>query len=254
MITINKNDANIIEIFSSVQGEGPYIGYRQLFIRFAFCNLDCSYCDTEFTAGKFYKIEEKPSTGIFKEYENPVNIENLVKIMSDFLYLNHHSISLTGGEPLLHVEFLQNFIAKLKSDSKYQNLKVYLETNGTLPDHLIEIINLIDIISMDIKLESSTFNPVPWKEHKEFLDIAIANNKEIFAKVVIADKITAKEIEKIKEIFCGKKIPVILQPVSSSNKAIVPSSKKLMDIQESLLEQIDDVRIIPQVHKYMNLL
>ena len=40
--------ANIKEIFLSIQGEGPYIGYRQVFIRFCGCNLDCQYCDTDF--------------------------------------------------------------------------------------------------------------------------------------------------------------------------------------------------------------
>ena len=40
-------DAPIIEIFSSIQGEGLLIGERQIFVRFAGCNLDCTYCDTK---------------------------------------------------------------------------------------------------------------------------------------------------------------------------------------------------------------
>ncbi|MCL5059022.1 MAG: 7-carboxy-7-deazaguanine synthase QueE, partial [Actinobacteria bacterium] len=38
--------AAVREIFSSVQGEGPYVGTRQIFIRFDGCNLSCRYCDT----------------------------------------------------------------------------------------------------------------------------------------------------------------------------------------------------------------
>ncbi|MBN1405468.1 MAG: 7-carboxy-7-deazaguanine synthase QueE, partial [Candidatus Omnitrophica bacterium] len=42
-----NNTANVLEIFSSIQGEGIYVGERQIFIRFAGCNLNCVYCDTK---------------------------------------------------------------------------------------------------------------------------------------------------------------------------------------------------------------
>ena len=38
----------IKEIFTSIQGEGLFIGYKQLFIRFCGCNLSCNYCDTDY--------------------------------------------------------------------------------------------------------------------------------------------------------------------------------------------------------------
>ena len=43
-----ENKAKIKEIFSSIQGEGEYIGCKQIFIRFCACNLNCAYCDTDF--------------------------------------------------------------------------------------------------------------------------------------------------------------------------------------------------------------
>ncbi|MBI2447469.1 MAG: 7-carboxy-7-deazaguanine synthase QueE, partial [Candidatus Omnitrophica bacterium] len=36
----------ISEIFSSIQGEGLYLGKRQIFVRFYGCNMRCAYCDT----------------------------------------------------------------------------------------------------------------------------------------------------------------------------------------------------------------
>ena len=70
----------INEIFSSIQGEGPVVGYKQLFIRFCGCNLNCAYCDTEFDIGKEYSPQE-----LFK------------KISTEYDLKTFHSISLTGG-------------------------------------------------------------------------------------------------------------------------------------------------------------
>ncbi len=57
--------APIREIFVSVQGEGPYVGYRQAFVRFPKCNLECLYCDTpkDWNAGNKCKVEQKPAPG-----------------------------------------------------------------------------------------------------------------------------------------------------------------------------------------------
>ena len=47
----------IKEIFTSVQGEGPYVGYKQLFIRFCNCNLKCNYCDTDFSGEEYEEFD-----------------------------------------------------------------------------------------------------------------------------------------------------------------------------------------------------
>ena len=43
-----SDKVRVKELFTSIQGEGPFIGYKQLFIRFCGCNLTCSYCDTDY--------------------------------------------------------------------------------------------------------------------------------------------------------------------------------------------------------------
>jgi organic radical activating enzyme len=254
-MTNNDLNANIVEIFSSIQGEGPYIGYRQLFVRFALCNLSCMYCDTKYTPEKYSRIETYPGKGSFKEIKNPVNIDQLIFEIEKLNCFNHHSLSLTGGEPLLSSDFLDCFLGKLNKINK--NLKVYLETNGALPLELEKIIDRVDIISMDFKLASSCGNKTPWNEHKEFLKVAQNNNKEIFSKIVITSKIMDSEIDKVVDLILSldREIPVILQPVSSSQDSeLLLESGKLLSIQERMLNKLTDVRIIPQVHKYLNLL
>ncbi|HBG49172.1 MAG TPA: hypothetical protein DDW90_06660 [Cyanobacteria bacterium UBA9971] len=253
---MNKN-ANIIEIFSSIQGEGPYIGYRQIFIRFAGCNLSCDYCDTPFQAQEFCNIQKTESS---EKLKNPVSVEQLLKEISNFNKISHHSISLTGGEPLLHTDFLLDFLSDFRKN--FPKTKVYLETNGTLFEELEKIIDYIDIISMDLKLKSSTGIDFPFEQHKKFIEIARDchvgtkvpprnDNFEIFAKAVITSKISDEEIEELSDFI---KIPLILQPVSSDNKEILLSSRDILEIQEKFLKKLGDVRVIPQVHKFLDLL
>ena len=83
----------INEIFTSIQGEGPVVGYRQLFIRFCNCNLNCAYCDTEFQSGQEFTPQE-----LFDTIDFEYDLQNI------------HSISLTGGEPLLNVKFMKEFL------------------------------------------------------------------------------------------------------------------------------------------------
>ena len=92
----------IKEIFTSIQGEGPYIGYKQVFVRFCNCNLKCNYCDTEFTPD-----------GYFEDF-SPKELVEYIKRFETF-----HSISLTGGEPLLSVDFLKEFLPMVGSSKIY---------------------------------------------------------------------------------------------------------------------------------------
>jgi len=229
---------NIREIFLSIQGEGPYIGHRQLFIRFCGCNLECNYCDTDFSV-KDCQVEYLSGSGKFEYLRNPIEERILLEIIGKFK--NYHSISLTGGEPLLACDFLLNLLPKINS-------KIYLETNGTLPASLKKAIGLVDIISMDIKLPSSTGLKSYYAEHYEFIDIALKNKKEIFAKAVVSNKIAPSEMDYLKQL--SQKIPLIIQPITTKDKSLVLSKEKLFRISE----KIPSARVIPQTHNYMDIL
>ncbi|MCL5058290.1 MAG: 7-carboxy-7-deazaguanine synthase QueE [Actinobacteria bacterium] len=155
--------AAVREIFSSVQGEGPYVGTRQIFIRFDGCNLSCRYCDTARSgAARHCRVEAVPGKRDFVEVANPLSGPELVKLLQKYFNAGgHHFTSLTGGEPLVHAEYLEGLLPAIKQ----MGLKVYLETNGTLYAELSRVIGLIDIVAMDIKLPGTSGCGPLWEKH-----------------------------------------------------------------------------------------
>ena len=217
----------ITEIFSSIQGEGPYAGVKQIFVRFFGCHMNCVWCDTHFKNNqpKEYSIKEVTK-----------KIEALNK--------NCHSVSLTGGEPLLHKDFIKELAPVIRK----MKLKVYLETNGILYKELKEIISNIDIVAMDFKLPSSTKERSYWKEHKKFL--TIARRKEVFVKAVITKDTTQKDIHKTIKVMnaIDSGILFILQPNFKDKELAV---KKCLEFEMICSKKLSNVRIIPQVHKFL---
>lgn len=221
--------AKINEIFSSIQGEGPIVGYKQLFIRFCGCNLNCEYCDTEFENGIEYTPQE-----LFE------------KINSDYDLKTFHSISLTGGEPLLSADFLVEFL-DIYSKSCNTPL-VYLETNATLSDELIKVNRYIDIISADIKLKSATGLDT-MMSHERFFENRIG--VVTFAKIVFDENITDNEIENCCQMAQKYYLTLVLQPKMNGDKMSV-SSEFCAKVLDKFVSKHKDTRLIPQVHKFLN--
>ncbi len=219
-------EAKINEIFSSIQGEGPVVGYKQLFIRFCGCNLGCSYCDTEFSTGILY---------------SPKSLYDEITLKYDLS--TFHSISLTGGEPLLSYKFLQEFLPMVKGQTK-----IYLETNATMYKELNEIKNLIDIVSADIKLPSSTGKNT-FELHEKFL--CECKGIDTFAKIVFDENITEEEVEKSVQIGRKFAVELVLQPKMNGDKMSV-SSEFCSKILEKFTKKYSKVRLIPQVHKFLD--
>jgi len=221
----------IREIFSSIQGEGIYLGKRQIFVRFSLCNLDCSYCDTPHTTDPEFCIVE----GKMKKI---VNADDVFYEIKNLFTRDLHSISLTGGEPLLYAEFIKDLAAKI-------NFPLYLETNSTLPEKAKEIRDLIKYVAADIKTEYPEFY------EKSLQTIRILKDKEIFIKIVITKKTKATDIEKIAiDIEKIKQMPLILQP-SSNEKWDKKFLDLLLKMSEKSSAYLNDVRIIPQIHKFV---
>ena len=244
-----EKTAYISEIFSSIQGEGLYIGERQLFIRFCGCNLNCDFCDTDFQKKEFVKIFDEKENII--KTSNPVSSKDLQKITQNFLKNSHHSISLTGGEPLLYSDFLINFLPKIKEN--FSSL-IYLETNGSLPQELKKVIDFVDIIAMDIKLKSITGEKNRFKENEEFIKIALEKNKEIFIKIILNKNYDKNELKTAIDIIKKYGLYLIIQPANYKDKTKEFSKQELVETINNIINIYPKTRLIPQVHAYLNLL
>lgn len=130
------------EIYYSVQGESTKAGLPCVFIRLTYCNLRCSYCDTEyaFYEGKEMSVEE---------------------IITDIKKFNCGLVELTGGEPLVQKESLE-----LMEELCNQGFMVLLETGGSLP---IKDIDKRVMIIMDLKCPSSGMLKKNYYENTDYI-------------------------------------------------------------------------------------
>lgn len=249
-----KSDAaNFLEVFSSIQGEGVLVGRRQIFIRFIGCNLACNFCDTNLPlTGNSCRLEQTPGRQDFFELPNPVALDKVVELVSGWSRdwpSVHHSISLTGGEPLLHLGPLQGWLEKLRAIHP-----IYLETNGVLHTALSAVIGHLDYVSMDIKLPSSSGETALWESHREFL--SIARGPKLSVKVVVNSHTEPWEITRAAEMvaLAGPETPFIIQPETKEDGSLGISLLGLLELQELASRILPDVRTIPQTHRFMGML
>ena len=138
------NQYKIKEIFLSIQGEGWLIGQPSVFVRFANCNVNCSFCDTDYAGGDMMTGQDikKAIQKLETRYQMPV--------------------ILTGGEPLLQ------FDEALYDD--LQRYELHIETSGTLPMPIMPVEKIVHItmspkVTRDkIKLKKCHTLKILWPE------------------------------------------------------------------------------------------
>jgi len=176
----------------------------------------------------------------------PVPMPELVSAIERLYRSPHHSVSLTGGEPLLQPEAISAIAALRQTGAK-----IYLETNGTLPEALARVIHDVDIVSMDFKLPSAVYGNSYWREHADFL--RIAKQREVFVKIVLSGETTQPELEQAISLIAeiDASIPLILQPVTPVNGIAAIDSGAVLRAQELAMQRLQTVRVIPQTHKIL---
>lgn len=263
---------SIIEIFSSFQGEGGSIkgscfGRRQIFVRLAGCNLvqgefgtsGCVWCDSKKsheTEPEHCLVEKSPGLGEFFQIPNPLRVDSVVDYIKGLITPDTHSISFTGGEPLYQSTFLSELLKKLHGG----RIKVFLETNGSLPEKIHRIADFVDIASVDIK-ESHSNAAIDWEELLQAglktIRLLKQANCVIYAKMVVSQKTTKDEIKKVATKLKKENVGLVLQYLWKNNLSdLSPENEHMYALSEAAAEEMgsENVCISFQAHKLLSIL
>lgn len=207
----------IVEKFISINGEGQRAGELSLFIRFPYCNLSCSYCDT------MWANEENVETiyVTIEDIKNDINMHNI------------KNITITGGEPLLQDD-LDEIIQEILNIN--EDINIEIETNGSVDLSKLAKVDRDRVhITMDYKLPTSKMEDLMKVEnfdkltHNDTIKFVVGSNYDLIrAKNIIENYI--------------KKGKIYFSPVF---KEIEPQS--IVEFMKK--HKLNNVRLQLQLHK-----
>ena len=237
--TENKARARVSEIFTSIEGEGIFVGKKTLFIRFSGCHLKCRWCDTKYAlpldSGTEYQMDE---------------IEDLIiRELQPFTY----KVNFTGGEPLLQTDAVIKLADFIK---KQTNLKTYIESSCFDSELFSKVLPYIDICKIEFKtddskvVENEVYDNLLFNEIK-CLELAVESNKTTYIKIVVTNSTNLESFKNLvysisKKIKPSDILGFIIQP---SHGVDQPTVNKLLDTYDIVQPMFPEVRIIPQLHK-----
>ncbi|WP_457622474.1 7-carboxy-7-deazaguanine synthase QueE [Persephonella sp.] len=210
---------NIVEIFSSIEGEGSLVGYPVTFIRLEGCNLRCEWCDTP------YSYDGKTFSRLTSD-----------EIISELKRYPNRKVCLTGGEPLI----CEN-VDKLITEIIKEGYSLIIETNGTVLTEKVK--NVLREFGESIYIVVS-----PKPDSFYFINKELIPSVDEF-KFIVDETLRIEDIIIYQRYYSEK--PLILQPESNRKDMI----DKALKLQRELLEKHSiEARVIPQVHKYMGIM
>lgn len=255
------------EVFSAIQGEAALVGTRQVFVRLTGCNIRCAYCDQPEALDRApgpCRIERTPGRRDWRTVASPLGIPALAAMVDRLWHaLPHHSISLTGGEPLLQGDRVTRLVRLLADGGR----PVMLETNGTLVAALERVLPWLAYVSMDLKLPSVDGEGVRPDTQRRFLAAAVGAGVTTWAKVVLGASTDLEEFDRAVDLVAsvapdspppgagrsgspGGAPELFLQPVTPFGDVVAgPTPAQVLELHERALRRYPWVRVVPQTHK-----
>jgi 7-carboxy-7-deazaguanine synthase len=259
--------APLIEVFHSVQGEGRFVGMPMTFLRTATCPLRCLYCDTPNSYQAPGRFPVRLGARELQE-PNPVAAERAAELVRQVANaaapgLQKPRVSVTGGEPLVFPEFVREFGRQVRS----KGFRLHLETAAIDADALAKCVDQVDHLSADYKLPETLGAPVKPElalasgahygaQHRRCCELALKRGASVDVKIVLTDKVGDASLEVALEQLepVRDKILLVLQPVTPFGAATRPVPR--VDLERYLALAVRrqfDVRVLPQVHKQLQI-
>ena len=230
----------LFEIFTSVEGEGILYGTKTMFVRLAGCPFTCFYCDT---------LDALPM-----DSGNEYAIEDACNLIEKNLEKNTYKVNFTGGEPLVQTEGVIEMAKYVKS----KNIPTYLESSCYDSEKFSQVLPFIDFIKIEFKTPEAKF--VDENHYSKLIEnaleclrISVDSKKITYIKIVVSEKTKPEDfqelLDKIFNIISKKDLAgFIIQPTYGIAE---PSLEKLLTFYDLVFPFYNEVRVVPQLHKFI---
>ena len=230
----------LFEIFTSVEGEGILYGTKTLFVRLAGCPFTCFYCDTKeslpLDSGEEYTIDEAN------------------ELIDSNLQNQTYKVNFTGGDPLIQ----HQAVAQLAKHIQNKKIPTYLESSCFDINRFNHVLPFIDIVKIEFKTKDSDFVD---SEHYEklightmkCLQSSVKSKKTTYVKIVVSSKTQLNEFKKlVDDIFSNiSKENIhgfVIQPTYGISE---PPLDLLLNLYDIVFPHYIDVKVVPQLHKFI---